>query len=207
MTNGDRLTTLDGLWSIWAEQGRAMTGEQWARPTRLGDWDVRSLYAHAAFWPRALTSLVGMVREAEPTHRTAAALLRDFNAPDGVAWRLRDWSAASARDDAAKYSAEELVEQFAVAGPRAITTAHGLGDAAVDYFGQAILPLGEAVSIGVLEATVHLIDLRRALGRPPEVPAEALAHTTALLAEMAPPVDFIEAATGRSAAVPFPVLT
>jgi hypothetical protein len=39
----DRLTTLDTLWSVWAEHGRAMTDEQWGRSTRLGTWDVRSL--------------------------------------------------------------------------------------------------------------------------------------------------------------------
>jgi uncharacterized protein (TIGR03083 family) len=207
MTISERLTTLDTLWSAWAEHGRAMTGEQWAQPTRLGAWDVRSLYAHAGFWPRALSSLVGTVREAEPTHPTAPALLREFNAPDGVAHRLRDWAAAGAREDAAKYSTAELVEQFAAAGPQAIAAARGLGDVTVDYFGQAVLRLGEAVSIGIVEATVHLLDLQRALGREPDVPAEGLTHTTAVLAAMAPPVDFIEAATGRSAAVPFPVLT
>ena len=207
MTISERLTTLDTLWSAWAEHGRAMTDDQWAQPTRLGAWDVRSLYAHASFWPRALTSLVAAVRDAEPTHSTAAALLRDFNAPGGVAHRLRDWAAAGAREDAAKYSAAELVEQFAGAGPRAIATARQLGDVTVDYFGQAVLRLGEAVSVGVVEATVHLLDLRRALDLPPDVPAGGLAHTTAVLAAMAPPVDFIEAATGRSEASPFPVLT
>ena len=207
MAISDRLTTLDALWSAWAEHGRAMTDEQWAQPTRLGSWDVRSLYAHASWWPRTFASLVGMVREAEPTHATAAVLLRAFNAPDGVAHRMRDWAAASAREEAAKYSTEELVEQFAVAGPPAITAARELGDVTVDYFGQAVLRLGEVVSIGVVEATVHLLDLQRALGLPPQLPADGLALTTALLAEMAPPVDFIEAATGRSATTPFPVLT
>jgi hypothetical protein len=77
----------------------------------------------------------------------------------------------------------------------------------VDYFGQAVLRLDEAVSIGILEATVHLLDLLRALDQPADVPAGGLAHTAALLAELAPPVDFIEAATGRGTAVPFPVLT
>jgi len=77
----------------------------------------------------------------------------------------------------------------------------------VDYFGRAVLRLDEAVSIGIVEATVHLLDLQRALGQPPNVPADGLAHTTAVLAEMAPPVDFIEAATGRSAADLFPVLS
>jgi uncharacterized protein (TIGR03083 family) len=207
MTIEDRLTTLGTLWSVWAEYGLAMTEEQWARPTRLGAWDVRSLYAHAASWPAAFPSLVGGVRDAEPTHATAAALLRDFNAPDGNAHRLRDWSAAKAREDAAKYRTAQMVEQFAGAGPGAIAAARPLGPVAVDYFGQAILRLGEVVSIGILEATVHLLDLERALGRPPDVPAEGLAHTTAVLAAMAPPVDFIEAATGRSAPDLLPVLT
>jgi uncharacterized protein (TIGR03083 family) len=207
MTIENRLTTLDTLWSVWAEHGLAMTDERWGRPTRLGTWHVRSLYAHVGAWPLAFTSLVDRVRDAEPTHATAAALLHDFNTPDGSANRLRDWSAARAREDAAKYSTAELVEQFASAGPQAIVTARQLGPVAVDYFGQAILRLDEAVSIGIMEATVHLLDLQRALGQTPNVPAEGLAHTTALLAEMAPPVDFIEAATGRSAADLFPVLT
>lgn len=203
----DRLTTLDTLWSAWAEAGRAMTDEQWALPTRLGTWDVRSLYAHAGSWPFAFTGLVGSVREAQPTHATAAALLRDFNAPGGVANRLRDWNATSAGEDAAKYSTEQMIERFAGEGPQAIATARRLGAVAVDYYGLAVLSLDQVVSIGIMEATVHLLDLHHALGRPPEVPAAGLAHTTALLAEMAPPVDFIEAATGRRAEALFPVLT
>ncbi|GAA1541500.1 maleylpyruvate isomerase N-terminal domain-containing protein [Dactylosporangium maewongense] len=207
MTIEDRLTTLDTLWSVWAEHGRAFTDEQWCRPTRLGTWDVRSLYAHAGSWPFAFTSLVDRVRDAEPTHPTAAALLRDFNTPDGVANRGRDRTAAGAREDAATYSTAQMIEQFASAGPRAIATARQLGPIAVDYFGYAILRLDEAVSIGIMEATVHLLDLQRALGQPPNVPPDGLAHTTELLAGMAPPVDFIEAATGRSSVQLFPVLT
>lgn len=203
----DRLTILDGLWSAWAAHGRAMTGEQWELPTRLGAWDVRSLYTHAGSWPLAFPGLLGQVREAEPTHATAAALLRDFNGLGGVAHRLRDWAAANAQADAEKYPTAQLIEHFAGVGPRAIAAARSRGPVVVDYFGQAVLRLEEAVSIGVMEATVHLLDLQRALGRPPEVPAAALAHTAALLAEMAPPVDFIEAATGRDAPAVFPVLS
>ena len=76
----------------------------------------------------------------------------------------------------------------------------------VDYFGRALLRLDEAVSIGILEATVHLLDLQRALGAPPDVPAAGVERTVALLAEMAPPLDFIELATGRSSVALFPVL-
>ncbi|MET7425776.1 maleylpyruvate isomerase family mycothiol-dependent enzyme [Dactylosporangium sp. NPDC005555] len=207
MTIDDRLTTLDELWSAWAERGRAMTDEQWQRPTRLGDWDVRSLYAHAGSWPWMLSILIDRVRDTEPTHVTAAALLQDFNAPNGIAHRGRDNVAAGAREDAAGYSTAQMVEQFAGSGPRAIATARQLGPVVVDYFGRALLRLDEAVSIGIVEATVHLLDLQRALGQPPEVPVEGLTHTAAVIVQMAPPVDFIEAATGRGTTDLFPVLS
>jgi uncharacterized protein (TIGR03083 family) len=202
----DRLSTLDALWSVWAEHGQAMTDEQWRQPTRLGDWDVRSLYAHAALWPDILSLLVNRVRDTEPAVGTAAALLRYLNAPDGIAHRARDKVAADAREDATKYSPAQMVERFADTGPRAIATARRLGLVVVDYFG-ALLRLDEAVSIGILEATVHLLDLQRALGQPPDVLVEGLTHTTAVLVEMMPPVDFIEAATGRGGSELFPILS
>jgi uncharacterized protein (TIGR03083 family) len=207
MTFDDRLTTLDALWSVWAKHGKAMPDEQWRRPTRLGGWDVRSLYAHAALWPFLLSMLIDRVRDAEPTHATAAALLRDFNAPDGIAHSTRDKVATDAREAAAKYSTAQMVEQFAGTGPRAIATAKRLGPVVVDYFERALLRLDEAVSIGILEATVHLLDLQRALGQPPDVPVDGLTHTASVLVEMAPPVDFIEAATGRTTTDLFPVLS
>jgi len=184
-----------------------MSDEQWRRPTRLGDWDVRSLYAHAAMWPARLAELLERVRDADPVVPTAAALLRYFNAPDGVAHRMRQQTATIADEEAARQSTEQLVEQFATTGPRAIADARRRGAVAVDYYG-ALMPLDEAVSIGIVEATVHLLDLLDALDRPAaEVPAEGLAHTVAVLVQMAPPVDLIEAATGRGPAGLFPLLS
>jgi len=206
MRQQDRLTTLGLLWAAWSRQGRTLPAEQWERPTRLGDWTVRMLYAHAAGWPFGFSRLVGQVRETEPTHATAAALLGDFNRPGGIASSQADRVAAAARDGARTSTPARMVERFAVTGPRAIATARRLGPVVVDYFGRALLPLEEAASIGILEATVHLLDLQRALGVPPDVPAAGVEHTVALLAEMAPPVDFIELATGRSSVALFPVL-
>jgi uncharacterized protein (TIGR03083 family) len=206
MTGADRLATLAELWSAWERQGRALSEEQWQRPTRLGDWTVRMLYAHAAGWPVGFSRLVGQVREAQPTHPTAAALLGEFNRPGGIATSQADRVAAAAREDAAAHTPAEMIEQFSVTGPNAIATARRLGPVVVDYFGRALLPLREAVSIGILEATVHLLDLQHALGVPPEVPPAGLEHTVGLLAAMAPPVDFVELATGRSQAAVFPVL-
>lgn len=71
----------------------------------------------------------------------------------------------------------------------------------VDYFGRTMLPLSEAISIRILEATVHLLDLQRALGVPPA----RLEHTVGILAETTP-VGFIELPTGRSEVEVFPVL-
>src|SRR3954454_1334626 len=138
------------------------------RPTRLGDWDVRSLYAHAAVWPSYLSVLADRVRDTEPTHATTADVLRHFNAPDGVADVSRDMVAGRAREDAAKYSTAQMVEQFSDTGPRAITVARQLGPVVVDYFGLALVRLEEAAGIGVLEGTVHLLDLQRALGQAPD---------------------------------------
>jgi len=207
MTADDRLTTLHALWSVWEAHGRALTDEQWDLSTRLGDWTVRALYAHAGAWPGGLAKLVERVRDVEPTHPSAAALLRDFNRPDGIAKRDADRVARGAREDAVTYSTAEMVEQFASTGPRAIVTARQLGPVVVDFFGLAMLRLDEAVSIGIVEATVHLLDLQRAIGAAPAAPADGLAHTAAVLTEMAPFVEYIELATGRATADLFPVMT
>ena len=58
----------------------------------------------------------------------------------------------------------------------------------------------------LLESTVHLLDVLDAPGRAPDVPAAALRDTAHLLADLADPVALVEAATGRSASSPLPVL-
>jgi uncharacterized protein (TIGR03083 family) len=206
MTPEDRLTALGLLWAAWEHQGRGLAADQWQQPTRLGDWTVRMLYAHAASWPVGFAHLVGQVRQVAPTHASAAELLGEFNQPGGIATRQADRVAAAAREDAAAYTPAQLIEPFAVTGPQAIARARELGSVVVDYFGRAMLALDEAVSIGILEATVHLLDLQRALEVPPDVLGAGLEHTVGLLATMTPPVDFIELATGRSQVALFPVL-
>ncbi|WP_433306730.1 maleylpyruvate isomerase N-terminal domain-containing protein [Actinoplanes sp. CA-030573] len=203
----DRLSTLDALWAAWAATGKALTDEDWARPTRLDGWDVRALWAHAAGWPFGFSILVGRVTGEHVTHESAAALLAEFNHPTGIANTMRDRVADSGREDARKYSLDQLTDQFTSAGPAAIAVARKLGEVTVDYFGRAVLPLAEAVSIGITEAVIHLLDLQRALGLEPEVPAAGLAHTAVVLARIAPPIDFIEAATGRASTDLFPVLS
>ena len=207
MTIDDDLTTLDALWSVWADTGKGLTDDDWQRPTRLEGWDLRALWAHSAGWPFFFSILVGRVTDEPATHDTAAALLAEFNVPDGVANTMRDQVAASGREEAAKYTIEQLVGQFTTTGPEAIEVARGLGDVRVDYFGRAVLPLAEAVGIGILEATIHLLDVQRALGQEPSVPPAGLAYTASVLAGIASPIEFIEAATGRASTDLFPVLS
>ncbi|MEV4351607.1 maleylpyruvate isomerase N-terminal domain-containing protein [Actinoplanes sp. NPDC049596] len=208
MTIDDRLTTLDALWSAWAATGRAMDDADWDRPTRLDDWTVRHLWAHAAQWPFGFAVLVERgVTDSPPTHASAAALMAEFNAPDGVANTMRSHVAKAGREDSAKYTVEQMVSQFAAIGPAAIEAARKLGPVHISYFGRAVMPLDEIVSIGILETTVHLLDVQRALDLEPDVPAESLEHSAGVLAQIAPPIDFIEAATGRASTDLFPVLS
>jgi hypothetical protein len=140
MTREDRLTTLELLWAAWEQQGRALSAEQWQQPTRLGDWTVRMLYAHAAGWPVGFSHLVGQVREVAPTHASAAGLLGDFNRPGGIATSQADLVAAAAREHAATYTPAQLIEQFTVTGPQAIATARQLGPVVVDYLAGPCCP-------------------------------------------------------------------
>jgi hypothetical protein len=84
--------------------GTALSAEQWRQPTRLGDWTVRMLYAHAAGWPVGCSRLVVRVREVASTHASAAGLLGDFNRPGGIATSQADRVAAAAREHAATYT-------------------------------------------------------------------------------------------------------
>jgi hypothetical protein len=202
-----RVETLGSLWQAWAVQGEALTAEQWAAPTRLAPWDVRALFAHASAWPRWLSYIVTQERDTPPTHASAAALLRDFNLPDGAANVARQATADKAVADAGKYTTAEMIASYTEVGPLALNAARDLGSVVVNYLGMANLHLDEALSIGILEATVHMLDLQRALELPPSVPADGLALTTAVLTEIADPVAFIEAATGRTTDPVLPVLT
>jgi len=140
--------------------------------------------------------------------QSAVQVLRAFNAPGGVACTAAPAVADQAAREAAQHQPAELAERFTGLGPvviRRLRTAKP--DLVVPWPpAPSGVMLGEGLRIVLLEATVHLLDVQRALGQPPELPDTALARTASLLAEMAPGVELIEVATGRSATSPFPVL-
>jgi hypothetical protein len=117
-----------------------------------------------------------------------------------------------ARQMAAAAPPEQRLATFRELAPRAVSAARSAGPIAMDYFGNGTLPLGEALSIFILEAVVHGLDLAAALDGNrsidvPPLPAGALDFTAGLLAAVAAPVSFIEAATGRTpAATVLPII-
>ncbi len=200
-----RLGALARTWRIWASTGTALTDAQWRQPTRCGRWDVRALYAHHSGFPAALAALP---QAAAPSAKlvTASDVLRAFNAPDGVAVVKADVIAGHALSQAAENPAELFVDRLGVGGLAAVEVLRTADPAAPVPWATFAVTLNEVLRIAVMEASVHLLDLQRALGQPPEVPEDALAVTVRLLADVAPAVEFIEAAAGRTETMPLPVI-
>jgi uncharacterized protein (TIGR03083 family) len=202
-----RLDALEETWRVWAELGAGLTGEQWATATRCPGWDVAAVYAHHSAFPLLLSTPPGSTpagATGEPA--TAAEVLRGFNAPGGVAHTMAKAVADKGVSDAAELGTGELLDRFGERGPQAVRGLRQADPTLVVPWGPGFVTIGEGIRIVLLEATVHLLDVLRALGRPPVLPASALTETARLLAEVAPAVELIEAATGRSAHSPLPVL-
>ncbi len=203
-----RLDTLEQIWQIWAQLGADLTEEQWSTGTRCPGWDVAAVYAHYSVFPLNMSAAPPLPDGPVGKPVTAVEIVRRFNAPDGAAHTMAETVANGAVSDAAAHTRRELVGRFSVHGPRAL---HWLRQAEATAvvpwpLSGALVTLVEALRIVLLEATVHLLDVQRALDHPPVVPKPALRDTVQLLAELAPAVELIEAATGRSTHSPLPVL-
>ncbi len=203
----ERSRTLADAWGWWATTLPAVGEEAWRTGTRLPGWDVAALVAHATLLVRGLGYLATQPVDAEPAVGSARDMLRGFNAPGGVATTSAEGVAELARRQAASMSADQLVAVFAETAPAVIAKVRAAGPIVVEYFGNGTFPIGEVLSIAVLEAVVHGLDLCAATGiSASSIPPEALAHTVDLLAGMAEPVTFIEAATGRTPPDVLPLL-
>jgi uncharacterized protein (TIGR03083 family) len=206
----DRIDALMAVWRRWADVGEGLSEEQWSAPTRCTGWDVAALYAHVGMFPRAIVAPSALDDVGgEPV--TAVDILRGFNALGGVAHQMAEQVADSVVSLAAGLGRPAFVALFADDGPRAIAALRGQApDARLHWPGvQVMTTWVEAVRIVLMESVVHLLDVLDvldALDRPPDVPAAGLRETAHLLADLADPVEFIDAATGRSATVPLPVL-
>ena len=205
----DRLDALEQTWQVWSQLGGSLSEPQWSAASRCPGWDVACLYAHHSQFLLALSAPPPPhAPEVSGQPQSAVQVLRAFNAAGGAASTAASAVADQAVREAAQHKPAELAERFTRLGPvavRRLRTARP--DLAVPWPpAPSGVRLGEGLRIILMEATVHLLDVQRALGQPPALPDTAVAHTASLLTEVAPGVELIEAATGRSATSPFPVL-
>ena len=203
-----RLDTLEQAWQVWIDLGKNLTDEQWSTATRCPGWDVAALYAHCSVWPLSMNTPLPEVEGPVGQLLTAADILKRFNAPGGIAHSMAETVADGVVADAAAHTRSELLDRFTVHGSRALQTFRQTEATVVVPWPVSgdLVTLVEALRIVMLETTVHLLDVQRALGHPPDVPPQALQDTVQLLAQLAPAVEFIEAASGRSTHSPLPVL-
>jgi uncharacterized protein (TIGR03083 family) len=206
MTLDEALDVLAPTWERWAEIGTGLGEKEWTAPSRLPDWDVRALFGHHGQFPLALLILANSTMDGPPTWAKASDVLASFNQPGGLAETAAPAVQGSAIAQGLATTTDDLVAQFAEQGPESIAAARASGEHLVDYFGHGAVWLASAVKIMVVEAVVHGLDVVRALDIEPAFPAEAVALTRDILAAVAPPIDFIEAATGRSDVQVLPVL-
>jgi uncharacterized protein (TIGR03083 family) len=204
------VSCLELMWEAWAQAGISLRDDEWHAPTRLPGWSVADLYAHHSAFPVALLQICDAPPADGPlTHTDAAALLAMFNVPGGPSTSMAGMVRDRAVELARQHPRAELVDRFAKVAPRALAQASGIdAQQPVSYAGVAVLPLGEALRIALMESVVHYLDLADAADLPVPGPAVGgpLRETTNLLAAVADPVAFVERATGRSAADVLPVL-
>lgn len=204
-----RLDALAAVWHQWLEIGRGIGRDDWAAPTRCEGWDVACLYAHHSLFPLMLGRPAPQTTgEHEGKVLSAPEILKGYNVEGGVAHTMAQPVADRARNDADRLGREELVDRFEAPAEQTIRFLAAADPESLIPWPRSggVTPMREAIRIALLEATVHLLDVLRALNRNPTVPRPALDESAALLAATVPQIDFIEAATGRTLTSPLPVL-
>jgi mycothiol maleylpyruvate isomerase-like protein len=194
---------LASLWKCWHQAGTRLSETAWTHASGLGDWRVRELYAHVS---RGITTLTDLVAQpidgdAELSHAAAyfAALrpLGDAGAKHVAAvateWALRPIDA--------------LVDDFDAPASAALDVVRANGNVVVQTIAGS-MQVYDYLLTRVLEATVHLLDLGRAVADAPGVTEDALRRTVDVLTDLLPAEEFVALATGRAAPTAmFPILT
>ena len=198
----DDLDVLAEVWECWRRAGQWMPAQLWDAPSSLAGWTVRELYAHVA---RGVGTLAGLMAEpvARPPELSDAA---GYFAVLAARGRAGPQVADAARKYAADRSNAELTGHF---GERAATALAGVraepGTVVATVAGS--MRVADYALTRVVEATVHLLDLRESFPGADPPPDDAIRRTAGLLVELTPATDFIRLATGRPHPPVFPVLT
>lgn len=193
------------LWRMWAKRAAELSDEQWTTETRLPGWTVRDVYVHVT--PDVLIAMLAApAADGDAKVASAAEMLRVFNADPAATEPMHAQLAEMVRQMAADIDRDSVVQRFGSDLPDAFERLTGLSRATVIPH-----PILESVSLGgfldmaIMEATVHWLDVIDAVGGD-EPEAMALERARDVLAAVADPLAFIEAATGRSGGPVLPVM-
>ena len=187
-------------WIDWTRLGAELSNSEWERPTRLTGWDVRTLYAHVARSVGVLDAALREPVDTEPLRRSASAYFASFRDVREEAARSVDAAARAA----AEAEPTRLVASLAEDGSRVLDAAEAAGQATITTVAGTI-SVPDYLLTRLVEATVHLLDLRHAIPGPGPAPA-AVDRVADVLVGIAGPVAFVEAATGRADPAIFPLL-
>lgn len=193
------LALLRRSWADWAELGARLSEEEWRRPTRLAGWDVLTLFAHVARSVDVLDTVLRETLDTPPDLDSASAYFASFRDVREDAARSVDTVARKA----ATAGGGRLVASLA--GQTVLDRAEAAGDVIVRTVGGTI-SLPDYLVTRLVEATVHLLDLRHTVPGPGPEPA-AVRRVVDVLVGIAGPVAFVESATGRADLSIFPLLT
>jgi uncharacterized protein (TIGR03083 family) len=201
----DAPAILESLWRWWAERVAALTPEQLAAPTRCAGWAVRDLVAHATPDPEQLAAVLAAVLDPPPAVERAPAVLRAFNAPDGLAHTMAGAIAAAAVAAAPALPVDLAAARFRTSADLVAHASYD-PDAVLPYPGVGSLTAAALTDVAVVDATVHGLDLVAAVGGAPP-PQAARAHTLGVLVQVPELDDLIDLLTGRlDAASVLPVM-
>jgi uncharacterized protein (TIGR03083 family) len=171
----------------------------WQQPTRLPGWDVTTLVAHLARGVGRIAAYAATPL-GEPAQRDRISYWR-YDAP-GMAADVT----ARAREAAAGATPASLLAALRATVPAARGALTALPPTTVIPGATGPITIVEYLPTRALEACVHGLDLRQALGAPPTPTPGVLASTVAILEallgaprpdRLADDVAFVEAATGR----------
>jgi uncharacterized protein (TIGR03083 family) len=194
------LTTLRELWQTWVKLGNSITPEEFDRPSLCADWTIKEVLAHASQAVDRLDEFAGKPTELPAEHKNATSFFNQFNLRPDDAGLVRDMAKKEAQDA----TAAELIAAFAERGPLAISKADRAGDIVVQT-DEGRIHIYDYIRTRTVESVIHLLDVYRPLGRTPEIPAAGLDYTAQVLLGFMDTAEFIEAATGRTDKVLFPV--
>ncbi|MDH6281539.1 maleylpyruvate isomerase family mycothiol-dependent enzyme [Prescottella agglutinans] len=196
---------LIGLWRMWAKRAEELSDEQWMTETRLPGWTVRDVYVHVT--PDVLIAMLAApASDGDAQVTSAADMLRVFNADLAEAEQLHAQLAEMVRQIAADVDRATLVERFDTELPEAFERLTGLSrETVIPHPILESVSLGAFLDMAIMEATVHWLDVIDAVGGP--APEEAaLERARDVLAAVADPLAFVEAASGRSSRTVLPVM-